>query len=82
MVKQITVRGVSYLLSRRLHEMSRAQGKSVNATVIEILEGAAGVDTERRIARLKRYITWTASDGAEFDQSLRAQRVIDEKLWR
>lgn len=82
MAKQITVRGVSPLLSRRLLEMSRLQGKSVNTTVIEILEGAAGVDAERRMARLKRYMTWTARDGAEFDEALGAQRVIDEKLWR
>lgn len=82
MAKQITVRGVTPQLSRRLHEMSRLQGKSVNTTVLEILEGAAGMDVERRMARLKRYMTWTERDGAEFDEALRAQRVVDEKLWR
>ena len=82
MAKQITVRGVSQELSRRLDELSRARGRSLNATVLDILEAATGVDREARLELLKRYTTWTPADGEEFDEALRAQRVVDEEVWR
>jgi hypothetical protein len=52
----------------------------VNATVLEILEGAVGL--ERRRARLERYATWTDEDLTSFEEVLRSQRVIDDELWR
>jgi plasmid stability protein len=80
MARQLTVRGVSEEVGRRLEELSRARGLSVNATVLEILSAALG-RTERR-QRLARYATWTPKDLAECDEALAAQRTIDESLWR
>ena len=34
-----------------------------------------------RSERLLRYVGWTAEDLEEFDAALRAQRVIDARLW-
>ena len=78
--KQITVRGVSPELDRRLGELSKLRGKSVNATVLELLEGAAGLD--ERKSWLRRFMTWTAKDVDAMDAVLRAQRAVDKKLWR
>ncbi len=80
MTKQLTIRGVPAEVARRLARMSQDRGKSVNATVLEILGQAAGVDGRR--ARLNRYVTWTDDDLDEFEDALKAQRVIDEELWR
>ncbi len=80
MPKQITVRGVSKELADRLKRLSAARNESLNATVLRLLEDAVGVNERRR--RLERYATWTEADVREFEESLRAQRVIDEKLWR
>jgi hypothetical protein len=80
MGKQITIRGVSDVTARRLQSLSREREQSVNATVLEILEQAVGANERRR--RLERYATWTAADEAQFDESLRAQRSIDDELWR
>ncbi len=80
MAKQLTIRGVPEEVARRLARMSQDRGKSVNATVLEILEGAAGLHGRR--ARLDRYVTWTDEDLDEFEDALKAQRVIDEDLWR
>ena len=77
---QLTVRDVSDELGKRLEELSRARGQSVNATVLDLLSQAVGI--EGRKARLKRYATWTADDLAEFEAVLRSQRVIDHELWR
>lgn len=80
MGKQITIRGVPDETARRLQSLSREREQSVNATVLEILEQAIGANERRR--RLERYVTWTADDEARFAESLRAQRVIDDELWR
>jgi len=78
--KQLTVRGVSPELGQRLAELSRARGKSVNATVLEILAGATGLDS--RLAWLERFMTWDAADVRAMDAAVRGQRAVDRKLWR
>jgi plasmid stability protein len=80
MARQLTIRGVPDEVAERLTRMSRHRGRSVNATVLEILEGAVGL--ERRRARLERYTTWTDEDLTSFEEVLRSQRVIDDELWR
>lgn len=80
MSKQLTVRGVPDEVGRRLESLSRSRGQSVNATVLEILGRAVGVEERRR--RLARYATWEPEDLEEFEQALAAQRTIDEELWR
>jgi len=80
MPKQLTIRGVSDELGRRLTRLSRERGESVNTTALAILEGAVGIDARRR--RLERYATWSAYDLAEFDRALADQRVIDDELWQ
>jgi hypothetical protein len=80
MPKQLTIRGVSVELSRRLARLSRERGQSVNTLALGILEDAVGIDTRRR--RLARYAAWTAAEAGEFDKAVRDQRVIDDRLWR
>ncbi len=78
MAKQLTIRGVSAEVGQWLEGLSRAQGKSVNTFVLEILEGAVGVNERRN--RLARYMTWTPADLVEFNDALAAQRTIDDPL--
>lgn len=80
MAKQLTIRGVSEEVGQRLESLSRARGQSVNATVLEILQTAVGVNERRR--RLAHYVTWTPEDLAEFNEALAAQRLVDDPLWR
>lgn len=80
MAKQLTIRGVPDHVGKRLERLSRARKKSLNATVLKILEEAVGVEGRRR--RLARYATWTEEDLAEFEKALAGQRTIDEDLWR
>ncbi|MCH7566742.1 MAG: hypothetical protein IH787_03650 [Nitrospirae bacterium] len=79
MTKQLTVRGVSDEVAKRLERLSRAQKKSVNAIVVGILEQFVDVKARRR--RLERYATWTETDLAEFSDALKDQRQADEELW-
>jgi hypothetical protein len=80
MATQLTIRGVSDELSRRLTKLGKSRGQSVNTTALEILEQAVGIEARRQ--RLARYMTWSAADLTEFDAALKSQRVIDEDQWR
>ena len=77
---QLTVRNVDPELSRRLRAVSAECRESLNSTVLRLLRNAVGMDARRD--RLRRYVTWTPEDLAEFEQALRAQRVVDERDWR
>ncbi len=79
MAKQLTIRGLPDEVAKRLTELSREHGRSVNAMVVEILKSA--VDVRERRGRLERYATWTDEDLLEFNAALSAQRVIDEAIW-
>lgn len=80
MGKQLTLRNVSSELASRLARLAEARGQSVNATAIELLERATGIDGRRE--RLARYTTWTEEDREELDRALKAQRTVDDELWR
>ena len=80
MPKQLTIRGVPDEVASELDRLSRSRGRSVNATVVDIL--ATAVDFNERRKHLERYTTWTEDDLAEFRRGLSAQRVVDDRLWR
>ena len=80
MASQLTIRGVSQELSRRLTKLGKSRGQSVNATALEILEQAVGIEARRQ--RLARYMTWSAAEAAEVESAIKNQRVIDEQQWR
>jgi plasmid stability protein len=79
MSKQITIRGVPDETARRLQSLSREREQSINATILEILRVALGTNERRR--HLERYATWTPADRAAFEESLHAQRTIEDELW-
>jgi plasmid stability protein len=80
MSKQMTIRGVPDEVAKKLQQLSRARGDSVNATVLDILSQAVGIDARREL--LARYATWTSEDFAQVKDAVAAQRVIDDSLWR
>jgi plasmid stability protein len=80
MASQLTVRGVPKELARRLARLATASGRSVNATVLDLLERATGIDGRRE--RLAQYTTWTKADLEDFERGLEGQRTIDPDLWK
>ncbi len=77
--RQITIRHPSPGLARRLKALAQARGDSLNSTILRVLEEALGVHERRE--RLLASATWTDDDAAEFAEALKAQRVVDAKLW-
>lgn len=80
MPRQLTIRNVPNEVGKRLDQISRDRGESLNTVVVGILTERVGVDARR--ARLERYATWSKDEASAFDDALASQRVIDADLWR
>jgi plasmid stability protein len=80
MPRQLTIRNVPDAVAKRLDRLSRERDESLNSTVVNLLTEA--VSYEARRERLNRYVTWTDADVTAFNEALRAQRTIDDDLWR
>lgn len=78
--KQITIRHPSPELAQRLKAVAEARGESLNTTILRLLEESLGIQARRE--RLLRWATWTDEDARELEGALRAQRVVDDELWR
>lgn len=78
-IRQITLRNPPPELTRRLRAVAAAAGESMNSAILRLLSQAVGLDERRE--RLRRWATWSEADAAEFEDALRAQRVVDRELW-
>jgi plasmid stability protein len=79
MGRQVTIRGVSEDVLRKLRALADARGTSVNALLVEVLERYTG-SSERR-EQLQRYATWSDAEARAFDEVLRTQRTVDPRDW-
>lgn len=80
MPRQLTIRNVPDAVAERLDRLSRERDESLNSTLVSLLTEAVSYDARRE--RLERYVTWTPEDVETFNDALRAQRTIDDDLWR
>ena len=80
MGKQLTIRDVPDDVARKIRRLSQERGRSVNATVVEILRQAVGGDARRE--RLAGYATWTQEEFDEVENAVASQRVIDDSMWK
>ena len=55
-------------------------GESMNTTILRLLEDAVG--TSDRSEFLRSMPKWSDDEADQFDDALKAQRAIDDKLWR
>jgi hypothetical protein len=83
----LSVRGVDDRAVSRLKEQAKAQGISLNAYLVEVIQRSAGIRTTA--GRHPEYQdledlagTWTPDDLHEFKDSQTAFEQIDEELWK
>jgi hypothetical protein len=85
---QLTVRGFDKDLERRLREVARTRGVSLNQAALILLREGAGLGTSRRHAgvvgeSLDHLIgCWSEEEAAEFLDTTRGLEEIDPSLWR
>jgi hypothetical protein len=87
-MKQLTVRGFDKDLERRLREVAKARGVSLNQAALILLREGAGLDAPRRRANivgdsLDHLIgSWSETEEAEFLGAISDLEEIDPSLWR
>jgi hypothetical protein len=87
-MKQLTVRGFDKDLERRLRDVAKTRGVSLNQAVLILLREGAGLELPRRRANtvgdsLDDLIgSWSKAEESEFLQAISMLEEIDPSLWR
>jgi len=87
-MKQLTVRGFDKVLERRLRDVAKARGVSLNQAALILLREGAGLEVPRRRANvvgdsLDGLIgSWSNAEETEFLQAIDGLEAIDRSLWR
>ena len=86
---QLTIRSLDPRLRAALEREATRRGQSLDETALALLAERLGLaESPTRIEHdvlndLDELAgTWSASDAADFDRALRAQRQVDATLWR
>ena len=85
---QLTVRGFDEPLERRLREVARQHGVSLNRAALHLLRKGAGLRPEATKAdvvgdSLDRLIgSWSETEAEEFLEAVSAFERVDQSFWR
>ena len=82
-MNQLTLRQIPDAVERRLRELARREGKSLNKTVVSLLAAGLGLEKPSRRRRDLSGIAgaWSEAEAAEFDRNTAVFDRIDEELW-
>lgn len=87
-MKQLTVRGFDKDLERRLRDVARAKGVSLNQAALLLMREGAGIQSPRRRANvvgesLDALIgSWSKNEEATFLRAIAAFDKVDPAFWR
>jgi hypothetical protein len=87
-MNQLTVRGFDKALERRLREIARARGVSLNQAALILMRQGAGLGRADRQARavgpsLDHLIgSWSEDEERQFLDAIGALEEVDQELWR
>jgi len=82
-MSQITLRKIPDKVERMLRLLSEKQKKSLNKTIISLLEKALGIDENSKKKReLSSFFnTWDKEDIDEFKKNTEVFNKIDKEIW-
>lgn len=80
--KQYTIRGISTAVDRALKQKAKAEGKSLNAIIVDSLNRAVGASPEMVVFHDLDALTGKWQEDPEFDRALEEQNRIDPALWK
>jgi hypothetical protein len=87
-MKQLTVRGFDKHLERRLRDVAKTRGVSLNQAALILLREGAGLEMPRRRANMvgdsldSLIGSWSKAEESEFLQAISLLEEIDPSLWR
>lgn len=83
-MKSLTIRNVPRRLAEALDRERRRGDKSLNATVLELLNRSLGLGhagpPRNGLAKLAG--TWSAAEQRAFDAAVAPFEVVDEEMWK
>jgi len=88
LMTQLTLRGFDKELERRLREVARREGISLNRAALRLLRKGAGLDVPQAGADLVGAAldhlagAWSEADARELQSAVEAFEEADEELWR
>ncbi len=86
-MNQLTVRGFDKELERRLRQVAKEQGVSLNRAALILLREGAGLSQDRRTAHLvgdsldDLIGSWSADEERAFGKATEVFEAIDLRLW-
>jgi plasmid stability protein len=86
-MKAMTVRGISPSIDKRLRDLARKQGKSINQVILDILQKSLGLEKEPKYTRVyddmdHLFGKWPQAEFERIQAKIDAERSIDEELWQ
>ena len=78
---QYTLRQIPPALDQALRRKSRKEGKSLNETALEVIHTGLALNGDRIEHRDLNFMVGSWVEELAFDEAIRAQDVVDPKLW-
>ena len=79
---QYTLRQIPPALDQALRSKSRKEGKSLNQTALEVIHAGLVLNGDTIEHQDLNFMVGSWIEDSAFDEAIRAQDVVDSKLWR
>ncbi len=79
---QYTIRAVPVQVDRALRKKAKANGKSLNETIVEVLQRESGVSSEVIVHHDLDHLIGGWVEDPDFDRALADQDAVDTDVWQ
>ena len=85
-MKTITVRGIDSILSEKLKQAAKEEGRSVNQVVIDTIKQRFGIKKEKKYTMVYHDLDhifgrWSSEEFERIQEKIDKERKIDKELW-
>lgn len=85
-MKTVTVRGIEDTLAKKLKDVAKREGKSVNQLIIDTLKKSHGLEKEKKFTKVYHdmdhlFERWSEEDFERIQGKINSEREIDPELW-
>jgi predicted nucleotide-binding protein (sugar kinase/HSP70/actin superfamily) len=86
-MKAVTIRGVNADVAEKLKAYAKAQGKSTNQLILDIIKAGVGLKKVKKYSREyddldDLFGRWSENEFNEISARINKERKIDPELWR
>jgi len=85
-MKTITVRGIDSILSEKLKQVAKKEGRSINQVVIDTMQQRFGIKKEKKYTMVYHDLDhifgkWSTEEFERIQGKIDKERKIDKELW-